>query len=88
VGAFVGPTVRKYTPRAAMLGTLAGISIASSRSAGLSRLGNPWLFMLSLTIVLVSWMAGRPPALRSPGGLAAVVIGHRPRVLAKARSPR
>ena len=28
IGAFVGPYVRKYTPRAAMLGTLAGISIA------------------------------------------------------------
>ena len=28
IGAFVGPTIRKYTPRAAMLGTLAGISIA------------------------------------------------------------
>jgi len=28
LGAFVGPTVRKYTPRAAMLGTLACISIA------------------------------------------------------------
>jgi len=27
-GAFVGPTVRKYTPRAAMLAALAGISIA------------------------------------------------------------
>ena len=28
IGAFVGPTIRKYAPRAAMLGTLAGISIA------------------------------------------------------------
>ena len=28
LGAFVGPVIRKYTPRAAMLGTLAGISIA------------------------------------------------------------
>src|SRR4029079_13227865 len=28
LGAFVGPTIRKYTPRAAMLGTLAGISLA------------------------------------------------------------
>ena len=28
LGAFVGPTMRKYTPRAAMLGALAGISIA------------------------------------------------------------
>ena len=28
IGAFVGPYVRRYTPRAAMLGTLAGISLA------------------------------------------------------------
>ena len=27
IGAFVGPYIRKYTPRAALLGTLAGISI-------------------------------------------------------------
>lgn len=27
IGAFVGPTIRRHTPRAAMLGTLAGISI-------------------------------------------------------------
>src|SRR5436305_3389260 len=27
IGAFVGPTIRKYTPRAALLGTLAGISL-------------------------------------------------------------
>lgn len=33
LGAFIGPSVRKYTPRAAMLGALAGISIASSRCA-------------------------------------------------------
>src|SRR6185295_11225518 len=28
LGAFIGPTIRRFTPRAAMLGTLAGISIA------------------------------------------------------------
>ena len=28
IGAFVGPYVRRFTPRAAMLGTLAGISLA------------------------------------------------------------
>ncbi len=27
IGAFVGPAIRKYTPRAALLGTLAGISL-------------------------------------------------------------
>ncbi|MCU1665125.1 MAG: adenine/guanine/hypoxanthine permease [Pseudonocardiales bacterium] len=34
IGAFVGPYIRKYTPQAAMLGTLAGISIAFISSAG------------------------------------------------------
>ena len=76
IGAFVGPTIRKYTPRAAMLGTLAGISIAfiSMRPAFLGW-EDPWLFMLSLTIVLVSWMAGVRLPYGLPGGLAAVVVG-------------
>jgi AGZA family xanthine/uracil permease-like MFS transporter len=76
LGAFVGPIVRKYTPRAAMLGTLAGISIAfiSMRPASLGW-DDPWLFMLSLTIVLVSWMAGVRLPYGLPGGLAAVVLG-------------
>src|SRR6267154_5936033 len=76
LGAFVGPTVRKYTPRAAMLGTLAGISIAfiSMRPAFLGW-EDPWLFMLSLTIVLVSWMAGIRLPYGLPGGLVAVVLG-------------
>ena len=36
VGAFVGPYIRRWTPRAALLGTLAGISVAfiSMRPAG------------------------------------------------------
>jgi adenine/guanine/hypoxanthine permease len=76
LGAFVGPTVRKYTPRAAMLGTLAGISIAfiSMRPAFLGW-EEPWLFLLSLTIVLISWMAGMRLPFGLPGGLAAVVAG-------------
>ncbi len=76
LGAFVGPTVRKYTPRAAMLGTLAGISIAfiSMRPAFLGW-EEPWLFLLSLSIVLVSWMAGVRLPFGLPGGLAAVVLG-------------
>ena len=76
LGAFVGPTVRKYTPRAAMLGTLAGISIAfiSMRPAFLVW-EDPWLFMVSLTIVLVSWMAGVRLPFGLPGGLAAVILG-------------
>ncbi len=76
LGAFVGPTIRRFTPRAAMLGTLAGISIAfiSMRPAFLGW-EEPWLFLLSFAIVLVSWTAGVRLPFGLPGGLAAVVLG-------------
>ncbi len=75
-GAFVGPTVRKFTPRAAMLGALAGISIAfiSLRPAFLSW-QVPWLSFLSLGIILVSWTARVRLPFGLPGGLAAVLAG-------------
>ena len=76
LGAFVGPTLRKYTPRAAMLGALAGIAIAfiSMRPAFLSW-QVPWLAFISLAIILVSWCAGVRLPGGVPGGLAAVVVG-------------
>src|SRR5271165_2759057 len=76
LGAFIGPTVRKYTPRAAMLGALAGISIAfiSMRPAFQSWLV-PWLSFISLGIILVSWCARVRLPFGIPGGLAAVLVG-------------
>ena len=76
IGAFVGPTLRKYTPRAAMLGALAGIAIAfiSMRPSFLSW-QVPWLAMVSLAIILVSWCAGVRLPGGVPGGLAAVLVG-------------
>lgn len=75
-GAFVGPTVRKYTPRAAMLGALAGISIAFiSLRPAFQSWQVPWLSFISLGIILVSWMARVRLPGGVPGGLAAVVIG-------------
>jgi len=76
LGAFVGPAIRRFTPRAAMLGTLAGISIAfiSMRPAFLGW-EEPWLFLMSFAIVLVSWTAGVRLPYGLPGGLAAVVVG-------------
>src|SRR5438552_1101548 len=76
IGAFVGPTIRKYTPRAAMLGTLAGISIAFiSLRPAFQSWDVPWIAFVSLTLVLVGWTAG----VRLPGsmraGLAAVIVG-------------
>ena len=76
LGAFIGPTVRKYTPRAAMLGALAGISIAfiSMRPAFQFFLV-PWLGFFSFGIILISWMSRVRLPYGIPGGLAAVVIG-------------
>jgi AGZA family xanthine/uracil permease-like MFS transporter len=76
VGAFIGPTLRKYTPRAAMLGALAGISIAfiSMRPAFLSW-QEPWLAFISLAIILISWCAGVRLPGGVPGGLLAVLAG-------------
>ena len=76
LGAFVGPTVRKYTPRAAMLGTLAGISITFiSMRPAFQGWQEPWLFFLSMVIVLVSWTANVRLPGGLPGGLIAVVLG-------------
>jgi AGZA family xanthine/uracil permease-like MFS transporter len=76
IGAFVGPTVRKYTPRAAMLGALAGISIAFiSMRPAFQFILVPWLGFFSLGLILVSWMSHVRLPFGIPGGLAAVVIG-------------
>lgn len=75
-GAFVGPTVRKYTPRAAMLGALAGISIAFiSMRPAFQSWQIPWLSFLSLAIILISWCARVRLPGGVPGGLAAVLAG-------------
>jgi adenine/guanine/hypoxanthine permease len=76
LGAFIGPTLRRYTPRAAMLGALAGISIAfiSMRPSFLSW-QVPRLAFVSLAIILVSWCAGVRLPGGVPGGLAAVLVG-------------
>jgi AGZA family xanthine/uracil permease-like MFS transporter len=76
IGAFIGPTIRRYTPRAALLGSLAGISIAYiAMRAGFSMLEVPWIAFISLAIILISWTANIRLPWGIPGGLAAVVIG-------------
>jgi adenine/guanine/hypoxanthine permease len=76
VGAFVGPTIRRYTPRAAMLGTLAGISIAFiSMRPAFQSWDVPWVAFVALTLVLVGWTANVRLPGNIPAGLAAVVVG-------------
>ena len=76
IGAFVGPWIRAVTPRAAMLGTLAGISITFiSMRPAFQIWEAPWIGFASLAIVLIAWTAGMRLPGNVPGGLAAVIVG-------------
>src|SRR5947208_8840872 len=75
IGAFIGPTIRRYTPRAAMLGTLAGISVAFiSMSAAFEMWNAAWIALATFAIVLLSWTAGVRLPFGIPGGLAAIIV--------------
>jgi adenine/guanine/hypoxanthine permease len=76
IGAFVGPWIRSMTPRAAMLGTLAGISITFISMRPAFQIWEvPWIGLASLAIVLISWTGGLRLPGGIPGGLAAVIVG-------------
>jgi adenine/guanine/hypoxanthine permease len=76
IGAFIGPWIRSVTPRAAMLGTLAGISIAFISMRPAFQIWEvPWIGFASLAIVLIAWTAGLRLPGDIPGGLAAVIVG-------------
>lgn len=76
IGAFVGPYIRRWTPRAALLGTLAGISVAfiSMRPAA-QMWEQAWIALPVLMIILIGFFT----SLRLPGnipvGLAALLVG-------------
>jgi AGZA family xanthine/uracil permease-like MFS transporter len=76
LGAFIGPWIRKMTPRAAMLGTLAGISIAFiSMRPAFQMWEVPWIAFACFAIVLITWTANIRLPGGVPGGLAAVIVG-------------
>jgi AGZA family xanthine/uracil permease-like MFS transporter len=76
IGAFVGPTIRSLTPRAAMLGTLAGISIAFiSMRPAFQMWEVPWIGLVCFALVLIAWTANIRLPGGMPGGLAAVIVG-------------
>ena len=76
LGAFVGPKLRALTPRAAMLGTLAGISIAFiSMRPAFQMWETPWIGLACFAIVLIAWTANVRLPGGMPGGLVAVLVG-------------
>ncbi|MFY1692176.1 regulator [Plantactinospora sp. WMMB782] len=76
VGAFVGPYIRRYAPRAALLGTLAGISITF---ISMNPAGQMWRMAWVALPVFALLLIGLLTDVRLPGnlpiGLAALLLG-------------
>jgi AGZA family xanthine/uracil permease-like MFS transporter len=75
IGGFVGSFVRKITPRAALLGTLAGVSITFiSMRPALEMFMTPVIGVTCFAIILLSWFGGvRYGGI--PAGLVAIALG-------------
>src|SRR5215831_15438312 len=74
-GGFIAPFVRRVTPRAALLGTLAGVSITfiSMRPAQ-SMFMTPIIGVVCFAIILASWFGGVKYK-GIPAGLVAIAVG-------------
>ena len=76
IGAFVGPYVRRYTPRAAMLGTLAGISIAFISMRPAAQMWDAlWIALPVLVLILAGFVANVRLPFGLPVGLVALLLG-------------
>ena len=76
IGAFVGPYIRKLTPRAAMLGTLAGISITFISMRPAAQMWEAaWIGLPVLAIILIGFFTDVKLPFGIPVGLAALLVG-------------
>jgi adenine/guanine/hypoxanthine permease len=76
IGAFIGPYVRKYTPRAALLGTLAGISIAFISMRPAAQMWEAlWIALPVLIIIMIGFFTNLKLPGNIPVGLAALLVG-------------
>ncbi|MHC4065160.1 MAG: NCS2 family permease [Planctomycetota bacterium] len=75
-GSFVAERVRRHTPRAALLSTLAGIAIGFiSMTFALQIYQNPLIAMLPLGVILITYFSRVRFPLGLPGGLLAILAG-------------
>src|ERR1700749_4078614 len=76
IGGFIAPIVRKITPRAALLGTLAGVSITFiSMRPALQMYMTPVIGLTCFAVILVSWFGGFRYPKGMPAGLVAILVG-------------
>jgi AGZA family xanthine/uracil permease-like MFS transporter len=76
VGGFIAPIIRKITPRAALLGTLAGVSIAFiSMRPALEMFMTPVIGVVCFAVIMASWFGGVRYFKGVPAGLVAIAVG-------------
>ena len=76
LGGFVGPVIRRITPRAALLGTLAGVSVAFiSMRPALEMFMTPVIAIPCFAIILAGWFGGVRYFRGMPAGLVAIALG-------------
>jgi AGZA family xanthine/uracil permease-like MFS transporter len=76
IGGFIAPVIRKITPRAALLGTLAGVSVTFiSMRPALEMYMTPQIGLVCFAIILVSWFGGVKYPKGIPAGLIAIAVG-------------
>jgi AGZA family xanthine/uracil permease-like MFS transporter len=76
IGAFVGPYIRRYAPRAALLGTLAGISITFISMLPAGRMwAMAWVALPVFALLLIGLLTDVRLPGNIPIGLAALLLG-------------
>jgi adenine/guanine/hypoxanthine permease len=75
-GAFVADKIRRHTPRAALLSTLAGIAISFiAIDFAIRTFAMPLVALLPLAVILTTYFSHQKMPLRLPGGAWAVLLG-------------
>ena len=76
IGGFIAPYIRKITPRAALLGTLAGVSVTFiSMRPALEMYMTPMIGIPCFAIIMVAWFGGFRYPKGIPAGLVAIAAG-------------
>src|SRR5476651_1121801 len=76
IGGFIAPVIRRITPRAALLGSLAGISITFiAMRPGAQMVMTPVIGLVCFAVILADWIGGVRYFKGVPGGLVAIVEG-------------
>jgi len=76
IGAFIAESVRRVTPRAALLSALAGIAITFiSMDFTFKIFAQPLVAMVPMALIFVAYFSHQKLPLGLPGGMVAIVIG-------------